>query len=216
MLPYRASTHRADDNLCKYSLLRSVRPLGNQAADKRWTIPLPRPRLFPALTPSGVQHAPFHSLEPCSHPPPCQHHLVDWWWCLCRYYFAPEPTLTGCNTAQLCAFADIGPLFKVLTHVIPTALITGWLLIIHEGGFANAPWTTNLMQLLGIIMAVLFVMMYWGLTRKHGAPSARSLLCSTPSAPACCLLLRWACWQCFLPALAILLPKKHSNILPKT
>ncbi|ANA14046.1 hypothetical protein [Acetobacter oryzifermentans] len=56
--------------------------------------------------------------------------------------------------------------FKVLTHVIPTALITGWLLIIHEGGFANAPWTTNLMQLLGVIMAVLFVMMYTGPYQK--------------------------------------------------
>lgn len=39
--------------------------------------------------------------------------------------------------------------FKGLTHAIPTTLITGWLLVLHEGGFANAPWTTNVMQLLG-------------------------------------------------------------------
>lgn len=50
--------------------------------------------------------------------------------------------------------------FKGLTHAIPTTLITGWLLVLHEGGFANAPWTTNVMQLLGLIMAALFVRMY--------------------------------------------------------
>ncbi|MFT8419782.1 MAG: hypothetical protein ABF636_13285 [Acetobacter sp.] len=56
--------------------------------------------------------------------------------------------------------------FKGLTHAIPTALITGWLLVLHEGGFANAPWTTNAMQLLGLIMAVLFVRMYMGTYQK--------------------------------------------------
>lgn len=56
--------------------------------------------------------------------------------------------------------------FKGLTHAIPTTLITGWLLILHEGGFANAPWTTNAMQLLGLIMAVLFARMYMGTYQK--------------------------------------------------
>ena len=56
--------------------------------------------------------------------------------------------------------------FKGLTHAIPTTLITGWLLVLHEGGFANAPWTTNVMQLLGLIMAALFVRMYMGTYQK--------------------------------------------------
>ncbi len=56
--------------------------------------------------------------------------------------------------------------FKGLTHAIPTALITGWLLVLHEGGFANAPWTTNVMQLLGLTMAVLFARMYMGTYQK--------------------------------------------------
>ena len=56
--------------------------------------------------------------------------------------------------------------FKGLTHAIPTTLITGWLLILHEGGFANAPWTTNAMQLLGLIMAILFARMYMGTYQK--------------------------------------------------
>ncbi|MBO1325865.1 hypothetical protein K2X14_13030 [Acetobacter sp. TBRC 12305] len=56
--------------------------------------------------------------------------------------------------------------FKGLTHAIPTALITGWLMIFHEGGFANVPWTTNLMQLAGILMALLFARLYFGAYQK--------------------------------------------------
>lgn len=56
--------------------------------------------------------------------------------------------------------------FKGLTHAIPTALISGWLLILHEGGFANAPWTVNAMQAFGIIMAGLFARLYFGPFQK--------------------------------------------------
>lgn len=60
----------------------------------------------------------------------------------------------------------LGRFFKMLTHVIPTALITGWLLILHEGGFAHVPWTTNAMQGLGVIMALLFVRILTGPYQK--------------------------------------------------
>ncbi|GAN60770.1 membrane protein [Acetobacter cibinongensis] len=60
----------------------------------------------------------------------------------------------------------LGRFFKMLTHVIPTALITGWLLILHEGGFAHVPWTTNAMQGLGVIMALLFVRIVSGPYQK--------------------------------------------------
>lgn len=56
--------------------------------------------------------------------------------------------------------------FKGLTHAIPTALISGWLLILHEGGFANVPWTVNAMQGFGILMALLFVRLYFGPYQK--------------------------------------------------
>ncbi|QEO18081.1 hypothetical protein [Acetobacter vaccinii] len=56
--------------------------------------------------------------------------------------------------------------FRGLTHGLPTLLISGWLLIIHEGGFANAPWTTNVMQALGIIIVLLFVRLHQGPYQK--------------------------------------------------
>ena len=67
------------------------------------------------------------------------------------------------NSVQL---QSLGRFFRVLMHVIPTALITGWLMILHEGGFEQAPWTTNLMQLLGIVMAVLYVRVLTGPFQK--------------------------------------------------
>ncbi|KXV74783.1 hypothetical protein AD953_10210 [Acetobacter malorum] len=67
------------------------------------------------------------------------------------------------NSVQL---QSLGRFFRVLMHVIPTALITGWLMILHEGGFAHAPWTTNLMQLIGVIMAVLYVRVLTGSFQK--------------------------------------------------
>ncbi|KXV72042.1 hypothetical protein NKW54_06910 [Acetobacter cerevisiae] len=67
------------------------------------------------------------------------------------------------NSVQL---QSLGRFFRVLMHAIPTALITGWLMILHEGGFAQAPWTTNLMQLVGIVMAVLYVRVLTGPFQK--------------------------------------------------
>ena len=56
--------------------------------------------------------------------------------------------------------------FKMLKHIVPTVLITGWLMIIHEGGFAHAPWTTNVMQAIGLIMAILFIRILSGPYQK--------------------------------------------------
>ncbi|MCX2560787.1 hypothetical protein OQ252_05140 [Acetobacter farinalis] len=67
------------------------------------------------------------------------------------------------NSVQL---QSLGRFFRVLMHVIPTGLITGWLMILHEGGFAHMPWTTNLMQLLGVIMAALSVRILTGPFQK--------------------------------------------------
>lgn len=43
---------------------------------------------------------------------------------------------------------------RILMHVAPVCLISGWLLIIHIGGFASVPWTVNAMQALGIVMMI--------------------------------------------------------------
>ena len=50
--------------------------------------------------------------------------------------------------------------FRLVWHVMPIALITGWsMLVFKEGGFAHAPWFVNTMQGLAIIMAIVFA---WG------------------------------------------------------
>ncbi|AOX18198.1 hypothetical protein [Kozakia baliensis] len=52
--------------------------------------------------------------------------------------------------------------FRGLWHVVPLALISGWLLIIHMGGFANVIWPINAMQLLAILMAIVFLNAFYG------------------------------------------------------
>lgn len=79
-----------------------------------------------------------------------------------------RPSLTLLDTTQRNSvhLQTLNRFFKMLTHVVPTALITGWLMIIHEGGFAAAPWTTNAMQGLGLVMALLFVRVMMGPYQK--------------------------------------------------
>ncbi|RUT25628.1 hypothetical protein C0V97_10925 [Asaia sp. W19] len=52
--------------------------------------------------------------------------------------------------------------FRALLHIIPTALITGWLLVIHAGGFATMSLPINIMQGLALVMALVFVNAYLG------------------------------------------------------
>ncbi|MFT8590088.1 MAG: hypothetical protein ABF746_02595 [Acetobacter orientalis] len=79
-----------------------------------------------------------------------------------------RPSLNLLDTTQRNSvhLQTLNRFFKMLTHVVPTALITGWLMIIHEGGFTAAPWTTNVMQGLGLIMALLFVRVMMGPYQK--------------------------------------------------
>jgi uncharacterized membrane protein len=53
--------------------------------------------------------------------------------------------------------------FRMVWHVMPIVLVTGWLMIVfREGGFAGAPWYVNTMQGLGVIMAAVFVYLFTG------------------------------------------------------
>ena len=56
--------------------------------------------------------------------------------------------------------------FRIVWHTMPTVLVTGWLLIYHDGGFAVVPWPINLMQLFGLIMAGVFARIYFGPFQK--------------------------------------------------
>ena len=52
--------------------------------------------------------------------------------------------------------------FRIVWHTMPMVLVTGWLLIYHDGGFAVVPWPINLMQLFGLTMAGVFARIYFG------------------------------------------------------
>jgi len=56
--------------------------------------------------------------------------------------------------------------FRAVWHVMPMVLASGWAMLLHEGGFANTPMPVNLMQLLGVIMAGLFVSVHFGPFQK--------------------------------------------------
>ncbi|GAA4484296.1 CopD family protein [Gluconacetobacter asukensis] len=56
--------------------------------------------------------------------------------------------------------------FRLVWHTMPTVLVTGWLMILHEGGFATIPWQVNVMQLLGLAMAAVFARIYFGPFQK--------------------------------------------------
>ncbi|GBQ90721.1 hypothetical protein AA23498_0954 [Acetobacter nitrogenifigens DSM 23921 = NBRC 105050] len=75
-----------------------------------------------------------------------------------------RPSLTLLDGAQRNAvhLLTLKKFLRVVWHVMPIVLVTGWLMILHEGGFAVVPWTTNAMQLLGLLMAALFLRIVFG------------------------------------------------------
>lgn len=52
--------------------------------------------------------------------------------------------------------------FRGLLHIVPTVLVTGWLLVFHMGGFSVMSLPINIMQGLALIMALLFLNAYFG------------------------------------------------------
>ena len=51
----------------------------------------------------------------------------------------------------------------VIWHAMPLILITGFLMVFGlYGGFANLPWAVNLMMLGGIVMAIVFLILFFG------------------------------------------------------
>ncbi|GBQ24559.1 hypothetical protein AA0472_1459 [Acetobacter estunensis NRIC 0472] len=75
-----------------------------------------------------------------------------------------RPALTLLDNAQRSAvhLLTLKRFLRVVWHLMPTVLITGWLMIVHEGGFAVMPWTVNAMQVFGLIMAGLFLRVFYG------------------------------------------------------
>ena len=57
--------------------------------------------------------------------------------------------------------------FLVVWHAMPIMLLTGWAMIGLAGwGMAHLPWYVNVMQLLGILMAAVFLYVFFGPFRR--------------------------------------------------
>jgi uncharacterized membrane protein len=52
--------------------------------------------------------------------------------------------------------------FAVVWIAMPLMLLTGWLMVFAAwGGFAALPWSINVMQTLGLLMALIFLYVYF-------------------------------------------------------
>ncbi len=57
--------------------------------------------------------------------------------------------------------------FRLVWHVMPLVLVTGWLMLAFPlGGFNNPDWHIQTMQALGVIMALVFAYAFFGPFRK--------------------------------------------------
>ena len=66
--------------------------------------------------------------------------------------------------------------FLIVWHAMPLVLITGWAMVFGVyGGFATLPVAVNIMQALGLVMAVVFVVLFFGPWKRFRAqPSAEA------------------------------------------
>jgi len=67
--------------------------------------------------------------------------------------------------------------FRMIWHVMPLVLLSGYAMLFgYLGGFAHAAWPVHVMHLLGLVMAVVFLAIYFGPWRAmRQAPSAEAV-----------------------------------------
>lgn len=83
-----------------------------------------------------------------------------------------RPSVAALEPAQRVALHNriFRRFFLVIWHVMPIALITGYAMVVGVwGGFSALPWNVNLMQLLGLIMAAVFLVIVFGPYRRFRA-----------------------------------------------
>lgn len=75
-----------------------------------------------------------------------------------------RPSLAALEPAQRMTLHEqvFRRFFLIVWHVMPLALITGYAMLDGVyGGFSRADWHINLMQLLGLVMAAIFVVIFF-------------------------------------------------------
>jgi uncharacterized membrane protein len=86
-----------------------------------------------------------------------------------------RPSLAGLEPAQRVAVHNrvFRKFFLVVWHVMPIAIITGYVMIwLMYGGFARLPWNVNVMQALGWIMAIVFGVIFFSPYRRFRAAAS--------------------------------------------
>ena len=60
--------------------------------------------------------------------------------------------------------------FRLVWVAMPLVLLSGWGMVFGVyGGFAHLPWAVNVMQVLGLVMAAVFVVLFFGPWRRFQA-----------------------------------------------
>ncbi|QNT78872.1 CopD family protein [Entomobacter blattae] len=82
------------------------------------------------------------------------------------YVLRPSLTLLEKTQQASVHLQTLKRFFFLLWHVIPLTLLSGWAMIIHIGGFKNLYWPINAMQGLGLLMGIIFAIMFFGPYKK--------------------------------------------------
>ncbi|WP_158928454.1 CopD family protein [Acidisphaera sp. S103] len=69
--------------------------------------------------------------------------------------------------------------FLVIWHAMPVILITGFAMLFLMGGMANVPWQIHAMMGLGLLMAAVFLAIFFGPYRQFRRTTDRNRMAST-------------------------------------
>ena len=68
--------------------------------------------------------------------------------------------------------------FLVVWHAMPVIIITGFAMLPYVGGMTSAPWQVHAMLGLGLLMAAVFLAMYFGPYRQFRRTTDRARMAS--------------------------------------
>jgi uncharacterized membrane protein len=96
-------------------------------------------------------------------------------------YVVLRPSLAAIETSQrmLLHTQVFRKFFLVIWHVMPLIIITGFAMLGFLGGMANAPWQIHTMLGLGLLMAAVFLAIFFGPYRKFRRTTDRSRMASS-------------------------------------
>lgn len=62
--------------------------------------------------------------------------------------------------------AALARFFRIVAHAVAVLVVTGYALVFLHGGFAGWGWHVHVMNALGLVMAALFVFLWFGPRRR--------------------------------------------------